>query len=124
MLGLSRQPSRYKATAKETLQWYTNFLTKLIFKNKISASTFHANTSAKRHQFEDVEIVRFLARVAPVIFLKADKLKEEELKKYIEEAINTHKDKVAISTNISKEPENIIKEAVLDILIDYHEQAV
>ncbi len=124
MLGLSRRPSKYKGTEKEALQWYTTFLTKLVFKDKVSAATFHANTSAERNQFGDVEIVKFLARIAPVIFLKANELTKEELNKYLEEAVNTHKDRVAISPDISKDTENIIKKAVLNIYNDYSDRAI
>lgn len=124
MLGLSREPITYKSTQKEALYWYADFLNKLIFDDNLSASAFHANTSADRHQYGDVEIVRFLARIAPALLLNANNIKREALQKYIDEAVTEHVNKVAINQELLKDTKDIIKTNTLETMGNYINQAI
>jgi len=76
----------------------SSFLTKLARQDKVSPSTFHASASTLWDESDDlmneyghVELVRFLARVAPAILLVPEKdLPTDQLNARVKEATDQH----------------------------------
>jgi nucleoside-diphosphate-sugar epimerase/galactose mutarotase-like enzyme/signal transduction histidine kinase len=71
-LGVGDEPGPSRGTPAEAMSLLANFLTRLRLESAVEFSTFHASTTADMHfTYGDVELVRFLARVAPAILLSA-----------------------------------------------------
>lgn len=85
-LGVGDTHRPAKISAAYALKLLQDFLFKIISKDNITISTFHASTTADLKTYGDVEIVRFLARTAPALLLRSDQaVSHAILNKVIEE---------------------------------------
>ncbi len=97
MLGVGdvHYPARTRPYA--ALRYLSDFLRQLTLQDKNTVGTFHASTTFDQITYGDVEIVRFLARVAPVLLLLPKQENEQALTEAVHKVAEEHAPHVQVN---------------------------
>jgi len=85
----------------QALRILSGFLYRLAAGDRVAPASFHANTTVDVKTYGDVAIVRFLARLAPVLLLKSTAMGEAEIRRLAEAAIAAQQDSVQTTLDAS-----------------------
>ncbi len=96
-LGVGDEHYPARMDARTALRLLADFCLRLSLEDHVLPSTFQASTTADITTYGDVEIVKFLARVAPVLMLGSGKWNQQDLEHMIAEAVAGHEQHVQVN---------------------------